>query len=158
MFTTEPEDNDDDTPINPFNWLMSLFVLPVKFTKAHLNASFQSVDLETGMIYKSTLINPFHCPPQTNHVLVKATNSEMEEEQNKLNWTIVEKDRKQVSLMIKGVGHVTSLDDVAMTCANICRVQLTIVDVTALKSILYQLAWKIIKFIKNKKNQNLDGQ
>jgi hypothetical protein len=75
----------------------------------------------------------------------------MEEEQNKLYWRIVKKDSKQVSLMIKGVGRVTSLNDVAMTCANICGVQLAIVDIVALKPILYQLAWKIIKFIENKK-------
>jgi hypothetical protein len=83
---------------------MSLFVFPQKFTKAHLNASFQSIDLETGSIYKSTSINSFHYAPQTNRVLVKAANKEMEEERNEMNWKIVEKDRKQISSMIKGVG------------------------------------------------------
>jgi hypothetical protein len=135
--------------INPLNRLMSLFVFPQKFTKAHLNASFQSIDLETEMIYKSTSINPSHYTPQTNCALVKAANSKMEEEQNKLNRRVDEKGRKQVSLTIEGVGRVTSLDDVAMICANICGVQLAIVDVPTLKPILYQLAWKIIKFIKN---------
>ncbi len=53
--------------------------------------------------------------------------------------------------MIEGVGHVTSLVDVTMTCANICGGQLAILDVTVLNPILYQLAWKIIKFIKKKK-------
>ena len=104
VFTTEPEDDDDDTAINPLKRLMFLFMFPQKFTKAHLNASFQSVDLETGSIYKSTSINPFHYAPQTNRVLVKAANSEMEEERNEMNWKIVEKDRKQISSMIEGVG------------------------------------------------------
>jgi hypothetical protein len=91
VFTTEPEDDDDHTAINPLNWLMSLFVFPQKFTKTHLNASFQSVDLETGSIYKSTSINLFHYAPQTNRVLVKAAKSEMEEERNEMNWKIVKK-------------------------------------------------------------------
>jgi hypothetical protein len=67
-----------------------------------------------------------------------------------LSLRIVEKDRKQVSLMIEGVGRVTSLDDIAMTCANICRVQLVIIDIATSKPILYQLAWKIFKFIEKK--------
>jgi hypothetical protein len=82
LFTTEPEDDNNDTPTNPLNRLMSLFVFPQKFTKAHLNASFQSINIGTGMIYKSTSINPFHYAPQTNRALVKAANSKMEEEQN----------------------------------------------------------------------------
>ena len=106
VFTTELEDDNDDTAINPLNRLMSLFVFPKKFTKAHLNARFQSVDLETGSIYKSTSINPFHYAPQTNRVLVKAATSDMEEERNEMNWKIAEKDRKQISSMIKGVGHL----------------------------------------------------
>jgi hypothetical protein len=151
VFTTKPEDDNDDTPINPLNWLMSLPVFPQEFTKAHLNASFQSIDLEIGMIYKSISINPVHYAPQTNRALVKVAYSKMEEGQNKFNWRIIEKYRKQVSLIIEEVGHVTSLDDVAMTCTNICGVQLAIVDFAASKSILYQLAWKIINFIENKR-------
>jgi hypothetical protein len=72
---------------------------------------------------------------------------------NELNWRIIEKDRKQVSSMIKGVRCITSLDDIAMTCANICGMQLAIIDITALKPILYQLVWKKIKFIENKKTK-----
>ena len=82
-------------------------------------------------------------------MLVKAANSEMEEEWNEMNWRIVEKDRKQISLMIEGVGRITSMNDVPMTCANVCGVQLAIVDVLTSKPILYQFAWKIIKFIEN---------
>ncbi len=59
-FTTEPDKDNDDKHLNPLNRLMSLSVFPQKVTKAHLNASFQSVDLEVGLIYKSTSIHPFH--------------------------------------------------------------------------------------------------
>ncbi len=38
-----------------------------------------------------------------------------------------------------------------MTCANICGVQLAVVDVSKSKPLLYQFAWQIIKFIESKK-------
>jgi vacuolar-type H+-ATPase subunit D/Vma8 len=82
----------------------------------------------------------------------------MEEERNETNSKIVEKDRKQISSVIEGVGHITSMNDVTMTCANVCGVQLVIVDVSTSKPILYQFAWKLIKFIENKKNKNLDAR
>ena len=52
IFQTEPEDDDDVNHTNPLNRLMSLVVFPPKFTKGHLNMSFQSSDLETGLLYK----------------------------------------------------------------------------------------------------------
>ena len=52
-------DDDDDVLANPLQRLMSLVCFPPKFTKGHLNASFQSFDLEAGAIYKSTSLNPF---------------------------------------------------------------------------------------------------
>jgi hypothetical protein len=55
--------------------------------------------------------------------------------------------------VIKGVGRITSMNDVAMTCTNVCGVQLAIVDVSTSKPILYQFAWKLIKFIENKKQK-----
>jgi hypothetical protein len=60
VFTTEPNDDNNGTHLNPLNKLMSLSVFLQKINKAHLNASFKSVDLEVGLIYKSTLIHPFH--------------------------------------------------------------------------------------------------
>ena len=132
---------------------MSLFVFTPKFTKAHLNASFQNVDLESGAMYKSTLINPFHYAPQTNRTMVKAASNELEEERNKMNWRIVEKDKKQVTSVIKGIGQINTMEDVCMTCANMCGVQLAIVDALKNKPILYQFVWKIIKFIENKKTK-----
>jgi hypothetical protein len=86
--------------ITPLNSLMSLVVSPPKFTKGHLNASFQSTNIETSLIYKSASIHPFHHAPQTNHLLVMAAAKEMDKERNKINWCMVEKDRKQISLMI----------------------------------------------------------
>jgi hypothetical protein len=151
IFTTETDDVDYDLLVNPLNRLMSLVCFPPKFTKGHLNASFQSFDLESGTIYKSTSINPFQYAPQNNRMLMKAATSKMEEAHNKINWKVVDKDRKQISLIIKGVGRVNSMEDIAMTCMNMCGVQLAIVEVSTTKPLLYQFALKMIKFIENKK-------
>jgi hypothetical protein len=131
---------------------MSLVIFPPKFTKGHLNASFQSSDLETGSLYKSTNINPFLYALQGNRKLIMEAATKMDEEQNKINWRIVEMDRSKISLMIKGTGPVNSMEEVTMTCANMCGVQLIMVDIAAGKPLLYQFAWKIIRFIENKKN------
>jgi hypothetical protein len=40
IFSTEPEDDDDDFQANPLSRQMSLVVFPPKFTKGHLNESF----------------------------------------------------------------------------------------------------------------------
>ena len=45
------------------------------------------------------------------------------------------------------------MEEVAMTCANICGVQLAIVDIMAGKPLLFQFAWKVIRFIENKKTK-----
>jgi hypothetical protein len=133
---------------------MSLVVFPPKFTKGHLNASFQSSNLKAGTIYKSALIHPFHYAPQNNRKFIKEAANEMDEERNKINWQIVKKDRKQISSMIEGVGRVNSMEDIAMTCANICGLQLAITDVSGGKPLLYQFTWKVIRFIENKKTKN----
>ncbi len=138
--------------MNPLNRLMSLVVFPSKFTKGHLNASFQSLDLKTGLLYKSTNINPFLYAPQGNRKLIMEAATKMGEEQNEINWRIVEKDRSKISSMIEGVGRVNSMEEVTMTCANMCGIQLAMVDIAAGKPLLYQFAWKIIRFIDNKKN------
>jgi hypothetical protein len=54
-------------------------------------------------------------------------------------------------LLIEGVGCINSMEDVAMTCANICGMQIAIVNVVLSKPILYQFAIRLIKFIENKK-------
>ncbi len=73
--------------------------------------------------------------------------TKMDEERNEINWRIVKKDRSKISLMIKGVSRVNSMEEVAMTCVNMCGVQLAMVNITAGKPLLYQFAWKIIRFI-----------
>jgi hypothetical protein len=153
IFSTEPEDDDDDFQSNPLSRLMSMVVFTSKFTKGHLNASFQSSDLETGSMYKSTSINPFHYAPQGNRKLILEATAKMDEERNELNWRIVEKDRSKISSLIEGIGRVNNMDEVAMTCANICGVQLAMVDITSGKPLLFQLAWKVIRFIENKKTK-----
>ena len=84
--------------------------------------------------------------------------TKMDEERIEINWRIVEKDRSKFSSMIKRVGRVNSMEEVAMTCANMCGIQLTMVDITVCKPLLYQFVWKIIRFIENKKSRNLDAQ
>jgi hypothetical protein len=138
IFSTEPKDDDDDTLLNPLNRLMSLIVFPPKFTRGHLNASFQSSDLKAGTMYKSASIHPFHYAPQNKRKLVKEAANKMDKERNQINWRIVEKYRKQISSLIKGVGCVNSMEDVAMTCVNIYGVQLAITDVSGGKTLLYQ--------------------
>ncbi len=132
---------------------MSLVVSPPKFTKGHLNANFQSSDLETGLMYKSTSINPFHYAPQGNRKLIMDAAIKMDEEHNEINWQIVVKDRSKISSMTEGVGHVNTMEEVAMTCANICGIQLAMVNILAGKPLLYQFAWKMIGLIKNKKTK-----
>ena len=153
IFATEPEDDDDDFQSNPLSRLMSMVVFTSKFTKGHLNASFQSSDLETGSMYKSTSLNPFHYAPQGNRKMILEATAKMDEERNELNWRIVEKDRSKISSLIEGIGRVNNMDEVAMTCANICGVQLAMVDITAGKPLLFQFAWKVIRFIENKKTK-----
>jgi hypothetical protein len=133
--------------MNPLNRLMSCIVFPLEFTKGHLNASFQSSDLKTGSLYKSKNINPFLYAPQGNRKLIMEAATKMDEERNEINWRIVKKDRSKISLMIKGVSRVNSMEEVAMTCVNMCGVQLAMVNITAGKPLLYQFAWKIIRFI-----------
>jgi hypothetical protein len=62
--------------------------------------------------------------------MVKAVSSKLEEECNKMNWRITNKDEKQITSVIKGVGQINSMEDVCMTCANMCGVMLAIVDVS----------------------------
>jgi hypothetical protein len=152
---TEPKEDDDDWQINPLNRLMSLVVFPLKFTKGHLNSSFQSLDLEAGLIYKSTSINSFQYALQNNRKLIMEAAVKMNKERNKINWRIVEKDRSKISSMIEGVGCINSIKDVTMTCANICGVQLAMVDISAGKPLLYQFAWKVIRFFENKKTKKV---
>jgi hypothetical protein len=153
IFATEPDDDDDKFQSNPLSRLMSLVVFPQKFTKGHLNASFQSSDLETGSMYKSTSINAFHYAPQGNRKMILEASNKMNEERNEINWRIVEKDRSKISSIIEGVGRVNNMEEVAMTCANICGVQLAMINITTGKPLLFQFAWKTIRFIENKKTK-----
>jgi hypothetical protein len=137
VFSTKPDDEDDNGPLNR---LMLMYVIPPKFTKGHLNATFQSNELELAAIYKSTSINPFNYAPQTNQASVLATKKEFNLEQNKKNFSISKTHCKQVSSHIEEIGKINTMEDVAMTCANICGVQLAIVDISLGKPLLYQFA------------------
>ncbi len=56
--------------------------------------------------------------------------------------------------MIEGVGRVNNMEEVTMTYANMCGVQLAMIDILAGKPLLYQFAWKVIRFIEYKKTKN----
>ncbi len=64
IFMTKQEDEYNDSALQQLNKLMSLVVFLPKFVKGHLKVSFQSSDLESGTIYKSASIHPFHYAPQ----------------------------------------------------------------------------------------------
>jgi hypothetical protein len=72
--------------------------------------------------------------------LVTAAKEEVKEKKNKKSFAIAKSNRKKISSLIKGIGKITSMDNVTKTCANICGIQLAIVDITAGKPILYQYA------------------
>jgi hypothetical protein len=61
--------------------------------------------------------------------MVKAALSEIEKERNKINWRINDKDKRLTTSIIKGLGQINSMEDVCMTCANMCGVQLAIMDI-----------------------------
>jgi hypothetical protein len=133
---------------------MSLIVFPPKFPKGHLNTSFQSSDLENGSLYKSASIDPFLYAPEGNRKLIMEAATKMDKEHYEINWRIVKKDRSKISSMIEGVGRVNTMEEVTMTCTNMCGIQLAMIDIPAGKPLLYQFIWKIIRFIKNEKTQN----
>ncbi len=87
--------------------------------------------------------------------MVIAARKEQEEERNEKNFSIIETQRKKILSLIKGIGKINSMEDVAMTCANICGVQLAIINVASGKPLLYQYVCKMICFIENKKNHPL---
>jgi hypothetical protein len=106
IFATKPEDDDDEFQFNPLSRLMLLVASPQKFTKGHLNASFQSSDLEMSSMYKSMSLNPFHYAPQGNSKTILEAATKMDEERNKVNWHIVEKDKMNIpSFLMTGRLH-----------------------------------------------------
>jgi hypothetical protein len=90
-------------------------------------------------MYKNPSINPFHNAPQKNRALVQAASVEIEEERNEVNWQVNKKDKKQISSFIEGVGRIKSMDNVSRTCANMCGMIFTIIDVSKTKLLLYHL-------------------
>ena len=108
IFATEPEDDDNDLQSNPLSRLMSLVVFPPKFTKGHLNASFQNSDLETGSMYKSTSLNPFHYAPETNRKTILEAATKMDEERNELNWRIVKRTEARSLCSLRGSAELTT--------------------------------------------------
>jgi hypothetical protein len=123
IFSTEPKNDEEDNG-GPLNRLMLFYVFPPKLTKGHLNAMFQSNDLELTAIYKSTSINPFHHTPQTNQALIANVKKEIKEKRKERSFSIIKANRKKILPLIEGIGKINTMDDVTITCANICGVQL----------------------------------
>ncbi len=96
-------------------------------------------------------INPFHYGPQNDQALVIAARKEQQEERNEKIFSIIETHHKKISSFIKGIGKINTMEDVAMTCANMCGMQLAIINIASAKPLLFQYAYKMIHFIKNKK-------
>ena len=101
-------------------------------------------------MYKSTSLNVFHYAPQGNRKMILEATTKMDKEHKEVNWRIVEKDRSKISSLIEGVGRVNNMEEVTMTCANMCGVLLAMVNIAAEKPLLFQFVWKAIRFIKNK--------
>jgi hypothetical protein len=72
--------------------------------------------------------------------LVATAKKIVNEEQNKKSFPIAKRNRTKFLALIKGIGKINSMDDVAKMCANICGIQLAIVDIIADKPLLYQYA------------------
>jgi hypothetical protein len=146
IFSTGPTTNKEDDG-GPLNRLMLLYIFAPKFTKGHLIAMFQRNDLELGAIYKSTSINPFHYAPQTNQDFIANTKKEIKEERNKKSFLIIKANCKKISSLTKGIVKINTMDDVTTTCANICGIQLAIINIAVQKLLQYQFSWKMICFI-----------
>ncbi len=131
IFTAESEDDDNDGPLNR---LIPLYVFQAKFVKGHLNATFQSDDLELAAMHESTSINPFHYRLQNEQALVIAAKKKQEEERNEKIFSIIETPCKKISSFIEGTGKINTMEDLAMTCANMCGMQLAITNIAAGKS------------------------
>jgi hypothetical protein len=129
---------------------MSLNVFQVKFVKGHLNATFQSDDLKLAAMHKATSINLFHYGPQNDQALVIAARKEQEEERNEKIFSIIKTHCKKISSFIEGIGKISTMEDVAMTCTNMCGMQLVINNIAVGKPLLFQYAYKMICFIENK--------
>ena len=52
---------------------------------------------------------------------------------------------------IKGIGQITTMDNIAMTAVNIFGMKMGIVDTSLDKPLLYQFAWMMLKFVESKK-------
>jgi hypothetical protein len=82
--------------------------------------------------------------------MVIVARKEQEEEQNEKNFSIIKTQCKKILSLIEGIGKINSIEDVAMTCTNICGVQLAITNIASGKPLLYQYAYKMIRFIEKK--------
>ena len=150
IFTTNDDDSsdEDDKPRSALDRLMSMYVIPEKFAKLHINANYQSSELAIGEVFKSTSLNVFAYAPQNDRSAVMLAKKRLDEERNEIQWKLTEKTK--TTSTIEGIGRISTIDDVSKTCANLIGVIMAMIDVNGTKPIIYQQAAKMLRFIENK--------
>jgi hypothetical protein len=131
--------------------MRSLEAFDPKFVTAHINANFSTTDLDAESTTKSTSINAFSYAPQNNKSKTLKKQADIQAHQNESLFNINEKDKKETSAYIEGIGQIESNEDVISACANICGIMFAIVNTTGdKKPILHQAMMKIILFIRER--------
>ena len=131
--------------------MQSMQAFDPKFVGAHINANFSTTDLDVNSASKSTSINAFSYAPQNNRSKTLEKLAEIQAQRNEALFNINEKDKKETSAYIEGIGQIESTEDVISACANICGTMFAIVDTTGNnKPMLYQVATKIIFFLRGR--------
>jgi len=151
IFSTTNSKTDNSYEDFELARMRSLVAFDPKFVTAHINANFSTTDLDAESATKSTSINAFSYAPQNNKLKTLQKLADIQAHQNESLFNINEKDKKETSAYIEGIGQVDSNEDVVSACANICGIMFAIVDTTGSnKPILHQVVMKIILFIRER--------
>jgi len=115
---------------------------------AHINANYSTTDLDAESASKSTS-NSY--APQNNKSKTLKKLADTQAQRNESLFNINEKDKKETSSYIEGIGQIKTTEDIVSACANICGIMFAIVDTTGdNKPMLYQVAMKIILFLRER--------
>jgi hypothetical protein len=131
--------------------MRSMAAFDTKFVMALMNANFATTELDAESASKSTSINAFSYAPQNNKLKTQQKLADIQAHQNESLFNINEKDKKETSAYIEGIGQIETTEDVISACANICGITFAIVDTTGNnKPLLHQVAMKIIIFLRER--------
>ena len=151
IFSTTNSKTDNSYEDFELARMRSLEAFDPKFVTAHINANFSTTDLDAESTTKSTSINAFSYAPQNNKSKTLKKQADIQAHQNESLFNINEKDKKETSAYIEGIGQIESNEDVISACANICGITFAIVNTTGdKKPILHQAMMKIILFIRER--------